>query len=92
MSHNRAAHDPSVAVRRRHLPSEAGEEKQKLDSAYERRAPSNELRNAAAVRWEAAWPVDQADQPSRERPIAIDTAAWLGSTTGRPTWRCRRSR
>ena len=34
----------------------------------------------------------QADQPSRDRPIAIDTAAWLGSTTGRPTWRCRRSR
>ena len=30
--------------------------------------------------------------PSRERPIAIETAAWLGSTTGRPTWRCRRSR
>jgi hypothetical protein len=26
-----------------------------------------------------------ADQPSRDRPIAIDTAAWLGSTTGRPT-------
>ena len=34
----------------------------------------------------------QADQPSRERPIAIDTAAWLGSTTGRPTCRCSRSR
>ncbi len=27
----------------------------------------------------------QTDQPSLDRPIAIDTAAWLGSTTGRPT-------
>jgi hypothetical protein len=26
-------------------------------------------------------------QFKRLRPIAIDTAAWLGSTTGRPTWR-----
>ncbi|MBN9088687.1 MAG: D-glycerate dehydrogenase [Reyranella sp.] len=31
-------------------------------------------------------------QCSRLRPIAMETAAWLGSTTGRPTWRCRRSR
>ena len=32
------------------------------------------------------------DRLAGDRPIAIDTAAWLGSTTGRPTWRCRRSR
>jgi hypothetical protein len=29
--------------------------------------------------------VIHADQPRRDRPIAIDTAAWLGSTTGKPT-------
>jgi len=38
MSPRLVAHDPSVAVRRRHLPSEAGEENRKV-SAYEHAAP-----------------------------------------------------
>jgi len=80
----RRAYRP-VAERAREMFDVAYEDRQQERRHCIRRARGSTTSTCAGASRDEFWASPVSYQCRRLRPIAIDTAAWLGSTTGRPT-------